>query len=261
MIDNVYELKQRFVGFNKVKLLTVVFYCMAYSWCSFLNEYNAMENQEEEKKEEGIWAVDEDAVVYKCDNFTITYKWDEAFWKFIDNSTQNNNVFPACYEAASNLVGFLYRYQGFLGFEVKGEMEYRGVDSKELPGCCTSCCKGKLEIERLYLRGKKNELAERIRSIDLIKGDHTNETLKRWVGSFNESFVKDPLKVKKMNLLAVIANLFDQDVAEVYGQSHLFLSGKVKELIHENSAYSKVSFDDYMSLQGVIEVKNEVAGA
>ena len=52
MIDNVYELKQRFVGFNKVKLLTVVFYCMTYSWCSFLTEYNAMEDQEEHKENE-----------------------------------------------------------------------------------------------------------------------------------------------------------------------------------------------------------------
>ena len=52
MIDNAYELKQRFVGFNKVKLLTVVFYCMAYSWCSFLTEYNASEEKNKEPEEE-----------------------------------------------------------------------------------------------------------------------------------------------------------------------------------------------------------------
>ena len=260
MIDNVYELKQRFVGFNKVKLLTVVFYCMTYSWCSFLNEYNAMENQEEEKENKGKWTLVGDAVVYECNKFKLVYTWDAVFMTFIDAKRQksfnlSNNTFPVGYESAIDLVEFLYRYQDALGIEVEGE--YRAVDLRDLPGCCKFCCKGNLgdrALRRLYIEEKKNELAERIFSIRLRKGDPSVEARKKWMGDISE-IVKGSLEAGKWALV-VIANLFDQEKVLGDGRVLLFLSGKVKDLIHDKLGYEDVFIDDYVFLGGVIGVEN-----
>ena len=279
MIDNVYELKQRFVGFNKVKLLTVVFYCMTYSWCSFLTEYNAMEDQEEHKEneihiennerrkeeKEGKWRVEGDAVVYTDGLVKITYRWNINFGVFIDLQhkalfARNDIYFPVGYDVASKLVGFLYRHQGALGIYVKREVEYRKVKRSELPGCCQSCCNGKLgdeALKRLYTEEKKNGLAERILLIGPRTGESSNEAREQWIAHVGEISESDPLELKKIKLLVVIASLFDQDKVGVYGQSQLFLSGKVKKLIHSSPGYGNVSFEDVWSLEDVIVVAKE----
>ena len=271
MIDNVYELKQLFVGFNKVKLLTVVFYCMTYSWCSFLNEYNATDNhQEEEKKEEepkekkGVWAVLDDAVVYKGDKFTVTYTWNKEFWGFVDVErlvlfSENNNVLPAGCERASRLVDFLHRYHDILGITVLDEEKYDGVDDKKLPGCCRCCCKGEVDLERLYLRGKKNRLSERICSIDLSGDISPNDAKKQWYGNDGVIDIKenDLSKHQKKRVLAIIANLFDQGKVDGDVQKKLVLSGAVEGLIRGQGVYRNVSFDDVWSLDGVIVVERQ----
>ena len=260
MIDNVYELKQRFVGFNKVKLLTVVFYCMAYSWCSFLNEYNASDTNKGKDK----WAVEEDAVVYRGDKFTVTYTWNKDFWDFVDVErmvlfSENNSVLPAGCERASRLVDFLHRYHDILGITVLDEEKYDGVDDKKLPGCCRCCCKGELDLERLYLRGKKNKLAERIYSIDLSGDISPNDAQKQWYGNDGVIDIKedDSSNLRKKKVLAIIANLFDQGEVGKDVQKKLFLSGAVEGLIKGQNVYNNVSFGDVWSLDGVIEVEME----
>ncbi|MBQ2349855.1 MAG: hypothetical protein II393_01060 [Cytophagales bacterium] len=268
MIDNVCELKQRFVGFNKMKLLTVVLYCMTYSWCSFLTEYNAMEEEhkeievpnttnEENKKEKGIWAVGEDAVVYRGDGFTVTYKWDDEFSGFIDTQRenafdQNSNMFPAGYDIARKLVDFLYIYQGVLGIGVEGE--YGEADSKELPGCCKSCCKGDLGNGTLLSSNKKNELAERICSIKLASGSNSKEARERWMCDASAIPILDIANGKKIALL-VIANLLDQVAVSNKQQLQIPLSGLVNSLFLQNHIYKNVYFDKCMDLGGVIGIE------
>ena len=253
MIDNVYELKQRFVGFNKVKLLTVVFYCMTYSWCSFLNEYNAMELKSEEEK--GKWRVEGDAVVYTDGLVKITYRWNKNFIRFIDGTDQNNNIFPVRCESATRFVEFLCRYQGTLGIKVKEKVEYRKPDLKDLPGCCTFCCNDKLENGTLLLRNKENGLVERICSIDFGKGICHNDARKKWMGDINAIKIDD-LDADKMALL-VIANLFNQKKVDDGGEERLLLSDSVNGLIKEKLGCEDVSLDYYMPLQSVICVNRE----
>ena len=270
MIDNVYELKQRFVGFNKVKLLTVVFYCMAYSWCSFLTEYNASEEKNKEpeeekeeekpKKEKGKWTLDEDAVVYKCDTFTVTYTWDESFGNFIspisqDSINKNNNPFPAGFDRASDIVGFLYRYQDILGIRVGEEVAYDSIKSKELSGCCTSCCNGKLENEKLFFGSTRKEkiLDKRIFSIGLRIDSKSNAALEKWMGDISAIPI---VKGKKIALLA-IANLFDQEGVVTDRQDALVLSEPVQTLISKSPGYTKVQVNDVISLKGVIAIKKD----
>ncbi|MBQ2350549.1 MAG: hypothetical protein II393_04760 [Cytophagales bacterium] len=261
MIDNVYELKQRFVGFDKVKLLTVVFYCMAYSWCSFLNEYNASDINKGKDK----WAVEDDAVVYKGDGFTVTYTWNEKFWEGLDTLRNNNyrlneNPFPAGYWSAIRLVEFLYRFQNALGIDVDEEVKYIAVAQQDLPGCCQSCCKGKFEGETLYRIWETNELEDRILTIKLAQGTRSSDARKRWYGSAGVISIdgSDPSKLKKKNVLAIIANLFKPEAVGEFVEKKLVLSESVTGLINEKKpGYVNVSFGDVWSLEGVIKVERK----
>ena len=245
MIDNVYELKQRFVGFNKVKLLTVVFYCMTYSWCSFLNEYNAMDANKDK------WAVVDDAVVYKGEGFTLTYRWNNEFWISINLMPDNSIPFPKGYELAIRLVNFLYRHRDALGIKVYDEVEYIPIDDKDLPGCCISCRNGKYK-NRNILDSVTYRLCDRIRCIGY--NDSLKTQYERWLGNIGDVVFGVSHDIHKNRALYIIAHLFEQELVNNKLLPQLLLSDLVVASIKQNSVYEKVAFKDSMSLEGVIDV-------
>ena len=262
MIDNVYELKQRFVGFNKVKLLTVVFYCMTYGLCSFLNEYNAsVHNQhinEEQNKEKDKWEMEGETLVCKGKGYTVKYAWNNGFLNFLNT---NNIVedYPAGYDTAKGLIEFLFRHQISLGIVVKEMKEYKKAKSEDLPGCCQSCYKGKYGANAFWVRTKDNNLAERIRTIEFDKIGFSRFVPKTWCGDISAVVIngEDHSKAQKEALL-VIANLFDQKQVGDNGEAQLYLSESVKKLINEKEPHHEVvSFDGPIYLGNVISAVRE----